>query len=500
MIEPRRAAASLTVILALVGCGGGDDDGHPAATATVTRTAIAATPTATARVTLPMSSPTASATATGTGTTPPTATPTPSATPSSTPRLPEITFFGIASADDLPLAPMQVDAAGRPVFTYPQAQGMTIVLEARRGVRALERSAYDPGGSPRGVEFLVSRPLGDGSPAVCDFILPTSGGVPGIDPPLFSDQPEVLHAIDDLGCRVNDGAGAPVARRAQNACTRMDVSFDYDFVDASSELQYCLPVSRAWNFPVGDTIVVARVRDVTGAVSATRAIVVRVEREPPFTCDQGLGERAFAVRRSASRLLTSATGPGDASADPWVAGTLHICAAQALGDGLYALTLRADAVFGLTLGEGGILCARVSARGSSGTLDCDGGSAVDVRAAQDENAATRVAVDSELGVDAGTGAAVMRAPIAVLQLPAGASPADCLTAAYPPSFNGALTTGRGTAQVVDAGGGVLAEASAAGASFRCDQWRDAGAGTFVLPFPVVNAGSGDRAAVLVLSE
>jgi hypothetical protein len=398
------------------------------------------------------------------------------------------------------VTPTARDAAGRPVFARAQGQNMTIVLEARRGARPLGHSAYDPGGGQRGVEFLVSRPLGDGSPAVCDFTPPTSGGVPGIDPPEFSDQPEVQHAIDDLGCRVSDGAGAPVARVEQNACTRMDPSFEYGFVEASSELQYCLPIAKAWSFPVGDTIVVAHVRDTAGTVSATREIVVRVEGEQPFVCDQGLGERAFAVRRPASRLVTSATGTADASTDPWLAGVLRICAGQALGEGLYALTLREDAVFGLALGDGGVLCARVSARGSSGALDCDGGSAVDVRAAQDEDGATRIAVDSGLGLDAGTGAAVIRAPIAIVQLAEGASPDDCEGAVYPPSFNGALTTGQGRAEVVDAHGGVVAEVSATGSSFRCDEWTDGGGAAFVLPFPAVNTPSGDRAAALVLSE
>ena len=500
MMERRRAAASLTIILAVAGCGGGDDDGHPAATATVTRAATspATAPTATLRATLPIPSATASATLTPSATlAAPTSTHIPTATP--TPRPPQITFFGVARADDLPLQPTEFDPAGRPVFMRSQGQGMIIVLEARRGVRPLERSAYDPGGS-RGVDFLVSRPLGDGSPAVCDGSPPAFGGVPGIDPPVFSDQPEIVRAIDDLGCRVNDGAGAPVARLGENACTRSELTFEYGFVDASSELQYCLPIAKAWNFPVGDTIVAARIRDVAGTLSATAEIVVRVEREQPFVCDQGLGERAFEVRRASSRLLTSATGPGDASTDPWLAGVLRICAGQALGDGLYALNLREDAVLGLGLSEGGILCARISARGSSGALDCDGGSAVDVRATQDADGATRVAVDSGLGLDAGTGAAVIRAPIAVVQLPAGALPSDCAGAVYPPPFNGALTTGEGTAQVLDADGGVLAEVRATGSSFRCDEWTSGPGGTLVLPFPAVNTPNGDRAAVLVLAE
>jgi hypothetical protein len=414
--------------------------------------------------------------------------------------LPEITIFGLARADDLPLQPNGMDSAGRPVFERVQGQAMTIVLEARRGERPLELSAYEPGGGPRGVEFLVSRPLGDGSPTVCDYLSTMIGGVPGIDPPVFSDEPEVQNAIDDLGCRVNDGAGAPLARVGQNACTRMDPSFEYGFIDPTSDLQYCLPIARAWNFAVGDTVVAARVRDTAGNVSATREIVVRVLREQPFVCDQGLGERAFTVRRPQSRLALSNSEEVDASADPWQPATLRLCGGRPLAEGLYPLSLREDVVLGIPLQDGGVFCAKLTARGSSGTLDCDGGTPVDVRASQDLDAVTRIVVDGGLGVDAGTGAAIIRAPIAFLQLPAGASPDDCQDAAYPASFNGALTTATGTAQVLDFNDAVVAEANATGASFSCTDWRTGSGGVLVLPIPIVNGPTGDLAAALVLAD
>ena len=493
MMDGRWVAASLSALLALsTGCGDGDDEQRPTAVPTAS-----ATVTPTAGVTPPTRSPAPTGTAPATPTvtaSSPTASASP--TPSATPGPPEISYFGVARADDLALEPASFDAAGRPVFTRIQGQGMTIVLEARRGSRPLGETAYDPSGGARGVEFLVARPLGDGSPVVCDVSPPMAGGVPGIDPPVFSDQPEVERAIDDLGCRVNDGTGAPLARVGPNACTRMDPSFEYGFVDATSERQYCLPIARAWNFALGDTIVAARVRDVTGAVSAVREIVVRVQRELPFTCDEGLGERAFTVRRPPSRLVTSATS-ADASADPWLGGVLRICAGRAVGDGAYQLSLREDAEIGLALADGGTLCARISARGSSGNLDCDGGSAADVRAAQDADGATRIAVDSGLGLDAGTGAATLRAPIAFVQLPVGSTPGDCQAAVYPPSFNGALTTATGTAQVLARDGEAVAEASATGVSFDCSAWRDGGAGTLVLPFPIADTPAG---AVPVLAD
>lgn len=505
MMDRPPIAVSLTVLIALsIGCG--DSTGQRSATVTPTGTTTRAiTPTATATVGLtpPTLTPIpASATPTATSALPTTTATAAVPTPTATPALPEITYFGIARADDAVLTPALYDAAGRPVFIPVYGQGITIVLEARHSLRPLARAAYVPSGGTRGVDFLVSRALGNGSPAVCDDVPPMVGGVPGTNPPVFSDDPVEIDAINDLGCRVNDGTGAPLARGQGAACTRSQPSDEYAFVDSASELQYCLPIAEAWSFAVGDTIVAARVRDVAGVVSATREIVVRVEPEQPFSCQTGLGERDLAVRHPSSRLLTSAAGTADASTDPWAAATLRICAGADIGDGLHPLTIREDAVLGLALADGGTLCAKISARGSTGSLDCNGGTPADVRVMQDVQGVTRVAVATGLGVDAGTGAATILAPIAVLQLPPGSTPAACQTAAYPSAFTGVLTTAAGTAQVVELAGPVVAEASGSGTNFDCSAWQSSAVGALVMPFPLVNApsGDGDLAAVLELRE
>lgn len=532
MVDRQSIAVSLAMLLALsTGCGNSDSQRTrtptptSAATAPVTPTATASTgigsptrvspPTSTGTPSPTVPTPTATScscnlpTSTATLAVPtPTATPavpTPSATsavPTATPAQPEITYFGIARADDAVLTPALYDDAGRPIFIPVHGQGVTIVLEARHAMRPLERTAYDPSGGPRGVDFLVSHALGNGSPVVCDDMPPLIGGVPGIDPPLFSDDPTVVDAIDDLGCRVNDGTGAPDGRSSENACTRSEPSDQYAFIDPASDLQYCLPIAAAWSFAVGDTIVAARVRDVAGVVSAASEIVVRVEPEQPFTCDVGLGERDFTVRRPPSRLLTSATGTADASTDLWAVGTLRLCAGTDIGEGLHPLTLREDAVLGLPLADGGTLCAKISARGSNGFVDCNGGTAADVRASQDLRLPTRVTVDTGLGLDAGTGAATILAPIAVLHLPPGSTPAACQDAAYPSAFSGALTTAMGSAQVIGLDGDLLTEIDDGGTSFDCAAWQSGGSGTLVLPFPLpsVSPDAADLAAMLELSE
>jgi hypothetical protein len=132
------------------------------------------------------------------------------------------------------------------------------------------------------VQLLVSRNLGDGSTALCDKAPPLIGGVPATVPLTFGEQPEVVAATNDLGCRVNDGAGSPLGRNEVFACTRSDRGFlGYGFVDSSSTVQFCLPIASLWAFPDGDTVVAVRVRDVAGNVGPVREVVVRIDRDGP---------------------------------------------------------------------------------------------------------------------------------------------------------------------------------------------------------------------------
>jgi hypothetical protein len=441
-------------------------------------------PAATATATLELPSPATS-----------TVTPLPSETPGSS-KPPEITYFGVARADDFIELPDFIDAEGRSVFLRPQPQAMTLVLEARPGTYRLGDDAYDGEGLPS-AQFLVSRPLGDGSVAVCDTTEPLIGGVPGFDPPVFSGDPALVDAVNDLGCRVNDGTGAPLGRSGRNACTK-DLGAEYGFVDTRSNLQFCLPIARAWSFPPGDTIVAARVRDVRGNVSAPREIVVHVPGGAPSECgEEGIGEHTFTVDRSASTLGTSVQ-PGDLSLG-WSIDPIRICAGPDIGGGIHDLALRADAVFGLRLINDATLCIQLSADGSDGRLDCSGTSAQDVRIVQKADGSP-LQTETGLGVAAGTGAASLRIPLTIRQLPVGSSTDDCRTATGGFAFVGALTTATGTAVVLDAAGHPTAQLSLDGANFDCRAWRADHRAALVLPLPVSDTSVGDIAAALLLHE
>lgn len=514
----RRVAGLVVAALVLAGCGSDDDD-RPRATPTATVVVAAtATASATATPTDAIEAATATATAiamlTATATVPPEATATmvptdtpgiPTATvsatitltptPTATPRPPEIVAFGVVRADDILQQPDGVDADGRPIYVRPLGQGISLVVEARRGSFPLRQFAYDPDGDLPGVEFLVSRPLGDGSLAVCDFDDMHIGGVPGVTPPFFTGSDAERDAINDLGCRVNDGTGQPSARMRVGACTR-DAGAIYDFTDSRAELQYCLPIARAWAFPIGDTIVAARVRDIRGNVSAVHEILIRVEGGT-FDCDGGLGERVFTPQRPGSLLLLDGE-EGDVSAGGWYVEPMRLCAGVEMADGVHPLTLREDVRFGFATIDGRVLCGTIRARGATGLVDCDGGEPLDVLAvlAADD---PRIVVDSGIGEPSVAGTASLSATMRFRVLENGASPTDCLGAGGGIEFVGAMTTATGTAEVHGASGEVESSFTVTGMPFDCSTWSAGSVdqSSFVLPIPAIGTPAGTVAAAIV---
>jgi hypothetical protein len=184
-------------------------------------------------------------------------------------------------ADGLALDPTTVDNVGRPVFVRPQGHGMILVLEAKPGPsrRLVGASGFSEDGFPD-LQLLISKALGNGAAAICDTTIPNIGGVPGVPSLAFDPIPSVINAVNDLGCRTDDGLGNPLGRRSSgDACTRSDTgnNFGYAFVDATSAIQFCIPIAEAWSFGEDDTVIAGRVRDSGGNLGVTRQIVVRVE-------------------------------------------------------------------------------------------------------------------------------------------------------------------------------------------------------------------------------
>ena len=207
----------------------------------------------------------------------PTATKTPHATP--TPGSgPVITFIGITRADDTLVPATGQTADGLPIFSRPTGSGFRLVIEAKpgRSGAAVGRSAFQGDASMfPDLQIEVSHPLGNGSTAVCDNSHEMPGGVPAIDPPSFDSTPGNINAVNDLGCRFNDGQGHPMGVDASAACVLFPTG-EYHFVNADSTLQFCGFITGVLAFPAGDTVVTVRVRDVNGNLGSQSQFVIRI--------------------------------------------------------------------------------------------------------------------------------------------------------------------------------------------------------------------------------
>ncbi len=408
--------------------------------------------------------------------------PTVPTTPTRTPIPPVITYFGVASADDSVVQPVETDAAGRSVFSRLIGHGMSLIIEATAG----------PGGLPVGndafsaidelpsLQVLVSRDLGDGAPAVCDVDPDNQifGGVPGIDPLLFSMNGAVVDAINDLGCRVNDGTGEALGRDISTPCTRDDFG-NFAFVDPSTTIQFCLPIARAWRFAPGETTVAARVRSVNGGTSVPEELVVRVAGDDSEGCQPGgPGLRTFSINRASSSFEVEPLG-GDGSTE-WSADLINLCAEPSEND-VYPLRLLEDATLGFGIVDGSVLCMRLAAEGSGGILDCAGLVSHDMLSRIDvENSGGVLEHTSGLGLPSGTGSASIALQVSFRTLPIGSSIADCDTARFGSFARLGLTTGVATAEVTNTEG--MFDLSIAGSNFDCDRWTvEDSRGTLVMP-------------------
>lgn len=236
-------------------------------TQTATRTIGGATATRTRTPTATVTRSTATATRTPTGS--------PTATVAD--RGPVITFMGLTRADDVLVDPdgMSGDVAiYAPAFGY----GFSIIVEAKPGASNVRagNASFNDGGAPD-LQIQVTRPLGDGSPFVCDDSPPLLGGVPAINPPNFGSDSFVVDRLNDFGCRFVDGQNERIARACgeATACV-LGIDGNFGCVAGDTTVQFCGFIPQILAFPSGDTLVTARVRDLQGNLGPPRQLLIRI--------------------------------------------------------------------------------------------------------------------------------------------------------------------------------------------------------------------------------
>ncbi|MBI4515721.1 MAG: caspase family protein [Deltaproteobacteria bacterium] len=202
------------------------------------------------------------------------------------------------------MAPASVDNA-IPAYLSRAGSGFMLVVEAKPGAsgRPVGRvvSAHDstdPSIRPD-LEIITSQALGDGSATVCDRKAPAIGGVPATVPASFASTQRISDTISDLACRFE------VFVDSAAACTTTSKG-EFSFVDKGSTAQFCMVVARAWGFPLGDTLLTVRVRDVDGNSGPSKQLRIRV----PSAADAQMAE---------PRLDQPAPGKAEVNAVPQTA-------------------------------------------------------------------------------------------------------------------------------------------------------------------------------------
>lgn len=193
---------------------------------------------------------------------------------------PVVTFFGITRADGTHVDPVGKDENGIPIYENYVGSGFQLVVEAKKGLSGYDVGrrvfAHDPK-DPRvrpDLEIQVNRPLGDGSREICDRFRPNIGGVPAIDPPSWAETQRISDTINDLACRFE------IQIESQSACT-LNRNGEWEYKSKDSEIQFCMMVAKAWNFPPGDTLVSVRLRDRAGNPGPVARFWLRRPERPP---------------------------------------------------------------------------------------------------------------------------------------------------------------------------------------------------------------------------
>lgn len=202
------------------------------------------------------------------------------------PAGPEVSYLGLARSDSTVIEPSAYDGEGRPIYTRVGGAGFSIVVEATPGASGWEPGLIgfnydeeDPTVLPD-LQVLLSSALGNGDAEVCADEPEVRDGIPATTPLVFAANQAVANAINDFGCRINDGTGRSLGvNQTEDACTTFTDGSSH-FVAAETTAQFCAPISSARQFPVGSTVVAARVRDSAGEMGPVREMIVHIQSVP----------------------------------------------------------------------------------------------------------------------------------------------------------------------------------------------------------------------------
>ena len=237
----------------------------------------------------------------------------------------------------------------------------------------------------------------------------------------------------------------------------------------------------------------------TNTPTATRT------RTPVVVPSVPLGQRVFTIEPPGAEFVgTTATRTGlfasfvngENVATSFSSGPLVLVGGTPDASGVAPLSLEDDVTITVSVADGSYACVKLLAAGSSGSIDCDGGTAYDVQASQPSgDVGMAFDLQTGLGAPAAPGNGMLLVMEQGQSVPAGPLP-DCSSIIYedPPQLF-AYTTATATAVK-----GSL-QLAVDGEPFSCNDFSTPGSGGLLAaPAPVHRAPYGDFANVFRLAE
>ncbi len=244
----------------------------------------------------------------------------------------------------------------------------------------------------------------------------------------------------------------------------------------------------------------------TAAATATETGPVGPTATPTETPMQGagLGTREVSIAVANSGFFTSALAGVNVAAS-FVGGPIKLVAGDPDSDGIAQVTVAEDVVAGAGLIAGqGAVCVKIFAQGSTGQVDCDGGSPNDVTVTLDSHgsdAGGDFTIETGQGADGGAGAMTLVVMQSTAQEGAGFDPNDCASADFGAPTMIAYTTGTGTAVVMNAVQGGTVMLSKTGSNVDCSTWTSGTGAVLISPVPAEEILAGtDGANIVVVGE
>ncbi len=356
--------------------------------------------------------------------------------------------------------------------------------------------ARDTGGTRRTIRF---RPIT--TPNLFQLKLKASGL--GFAPPLSDDPVQVT--LNTASHSRGDEIGHCEIRGSQSQIESCRESGVQPTATATVTNTYTPTRTPTITLTPTRTPTITRTRTITPTPTISRTPTVTGTPTPVVLPTGPLGTRVFSIAPGSSYSDPSYTGTGlfstalsgENASYYFSSGPLTLAAGALDANGVAPLSLQQDALIEIDAVDGSYLCLKLLAAGSSGNLDCDGGTAYDVQASQPAgDVGPLFTLQTGLGFPSGPGNAVLLVSQQAELVPSGTPFSGCQNVTFSgPAQTWAYTTTNATSLK-----GPLS-LTVSGSPFNCAAWTIGGTGgRLAAPAPGSQPPFGDVANVFRVED